>query len=61
MRSNNKVLDFLMRQKAEGKIPGILGRLVCLCAVFFFFFFNYIFFVFLIKKCILLNRVIWVR
>ncbi|XP_037817646.1 structural maintenance of chromosomes protein 4 [Lucilia sericata] len=27
MRSNNKVLDFLMRQKAEGKIPGILGRL----------------------------------
>lgn len=28
MRSNNKVLDFLMRQKAEGKIPGILGRLV---------------------------------
>lgn len=28
MRSNNKVLDFLMRQKSEGKIPGILGRLV---------------------------------
>lgn len=28
MRSNNKVLDFLMRQKGEGKIPGILGRLV---------------------------------
>ncbi|KAL9928219.1 structural maintenance of chromosomes 4-like protein gluon isoform 1-T1 [Glossina fuscipes fuscipes] len=27
MRSNNKVLDFLMRQKNEGKIPGILGRL----------------------------------
>ncbi|XP_030379225.1 structural maintenance of chromosomes protein 4 [Scaptodrosophila lebanonensis] len=26
-RSNNKVLDFLMRQKMEGKIPGILGRL----------------------------------
>ncbi|KAH8409526.1 hypothetical protein KR222_007722, partial [Zaprionus bogoriensis] len=26
-RSNDKVLDFLMRQKAEGKIPGILGRL----------------------------------
>ncbi|XP_037708977.1 structural maintenance of chromosomes protein 4 [Drosophila subpulchrella] len=26
-RSNNKVLDFLMRMKAEGKIPGILGRL----------------------------------
>uniref|UniRef100_A0A1A9X0Q7 Structural maintenance of chromosomes protein n=1 Tax=Glossina brevipalpis TaxID=37001 RepID=A0A1A9X0Q7_9MUSC len=27
VRSNNKVLDFLMRQKNEGKIPGILGRL----------------------------------
>ena len=27
-RSNNKVLDFLMRQKNEGKLPGILGRLV---------------------------------
>ncbi|XP_017152259.1 structural maintenance of chromosomes protein 4 [Drosophila miranda] len=26
-RSNDKVLDFLMRQKMEGKIPGILGRL----------------------------------
>lgn len=26
-RSNDKVLDFLMRMKAEGKIPGILGRL----------------------------------
>ncbi|KMY90563.1 structural maintenance of chromosomes protein 4 [Drosophila simulans] len=26
-RSNNKVLDFLMRMKMEGKIPGILGRL----------------------------------
>lgn len=28
MRSNNKVLDALMRQKIEGKIPGVLGRLV---------------------------------
>lgn len=27
-RSNNKVLDALMRQKMEGKIPGVLGRLV---------------------------------
>ena len=26
-RSNNKILDSLMRQKSEGKIPGILGRL----------------------------------
>ncbi|SPP82285.1 structural maintenance of chromosomes protein 4 [Drosophila guanche] len=26
-QSNNRVLDFLMRQKMEGKIPGILGRL----------------------------------
>ncbi|XP_017134190.1 structural maintenance of chromosomes protein 4 [Drosophila elegans] len=26
-RSNNKVLNFLMRLKMEGKIPGILGRL----------------------------------
>lgn len=26
-RSNDKVLDFLMRLKMEGKIPGILGRL----------------------------------
>ncbi|XP_055375705.1 structural maintenance of chromosomes protein 4 [Condylostylus longicornis] len=26
-KSNNKVLDSLMRQKVEGKIPGILGRL----------------------------------
>ncbi|ALC39462.1 glu, partial [Drosophila busckii] len=26
-RSNDKVLDFLMRQKNEGRIPGILGRL----------------------------------
>ncbi|XP_022233745.2 structural maintenance of chromosomes protein 4 [Drosophila obscura] len=26
-RSNDKVLDFLMRQKMEGNIPGILGRL----------------------------------
>lgn len=26
-RSNDKVLNFLMRLKAEGKIPGILGRL----------------------------------
>lgn len=33
MRSNNKVLDFLMRQKAEGKIPGILGRLGDLGAI----------------------------
>lgn len=26
--SNNKVLNFLMRLKNEGKIPGIFGRLV---------------------------------
>lgn len=26
-KSNNKVLDALMRQKAEGRIPGVLGRL----------------------------------
>lgn len=26
-KSNNKVLDALMRQKAEGHIPGVLGRL----------------------------------
>uniref|UniRef100_A0A0A1XAR8 Structural maintenance of chromosomes protein n=1 Tax=Zeugodacus cucurbitae TaxID=28588 RepID=A0A0A1XAR8_ZEUCU len=32
-RSNNKVLDFLMRQKNEGKIPGILGRLGDLGAI----------------------------
>lgn len=32
-RSNNKVLDFLMRQKSEGKIPGILGRLGDLGAI----------------------------
>lgn len=31
-RSNNKVLDSLMRQKLEGNIPGILGRLVCAVA-----------------------------
>ncbi|XP_054744816.1 structural maintenance of chromosomes protein 4 [Anastrepha obliqua] len=32
-RSNNKVLDFLMRQKNEGKIAGILGRLGDLGAI----------------------------
>ncbi|CAD6999361.1 unnamed protein product [Ceratitis capitata] len=32
-RSNNKVLDFLMRQKNEGKVPGILGRLGDLGAI----------------------------
>ncbi|XP_037957693.1 structural maintenance of chromosomes protein 4 [Teleopsis dalmanni] len=26
-RSNNKVVDFLIRQKLSGKIPGVLGRL----------------------------------
>lgn len=26
-KSNNKVLDSLMKQKVEGKIPGIYGRL----------------------------------
>jgi len=28
-RSNNKVLDALMKQKMSGNLPGILGRLVC--------------------------------
>lgn len=28
VHSNNKVLNFLMRMKAEGKISGIFGRLV---------------------------------
>ncbi|XP_055858458.1 structural maintenance of chromosomes protein 4 [Episyrphus balteatus] len=32
-RSNNRVLDFLMKQKNEGKIPGILGRLGDLGAI----------------------------
>uniref|UniRef100_A0A0K8WDU8 Structural maintenance of chromosomes protein n=1 Tax=Bactrocera latifrons TaxID=174628 RepID=A0A0K8WDU8_BACLA len=32
-RSNNKVLDFLMRQKNEGKIQGVLGRLGDLGAI----------------------------
>lgn len=28
MRSNNRVLDYLMKKKIEGKLPGVLGRLV---------------------------------
>ena len=28
MKSNNKTLDILMKQKMKGTIPGILGRLV---------------------------------
>lgn len=28
MRSNNRVLDYLMQKKIEGKLPGVLGRLV---------------------------------
>ena len=27
-RSQGKVLEFLLRQKRDGQIPGILGRLV---------------------------------
>lgn len=27
-RSNNKVLEHLMRKKIKGELPGVLGRLV---------------------------------
>lgn len=27
-RSNNKVLEHLMRKKVKGELPGVLGRLV---------------------------------
>lgn len=31
-RSNNKVLEHLMRKKIKGELPGVLGRLVsCFC------------------------------
>lgn len=29
-RSNNKVLEHLMRKKIGGELPGVLGRLVCI-------------------------------
>lgn len=29
-RSNNKVLEHLMRKKIKGELPGVLGRLVIL-------------------------------
>lgn len=28
-RSRNKIIDSLMREKREGRIPGVFGRLVC--------------------------------
>ena len=27
MRSNNRVLDYLMKKKIDGKLPGVMGRL----------------------------------
>lgn len=32
-RSNNKVLEHLMRKKIKGELPGVLGRLVCVSVI----------------------------
>ena len=33
-KSGNKMLNALMKEKQAGRLPGIFGRLVCLCSFY---------------------------